>query len=236
MVYWAAVVPPNSTNNAIGPEALTDIAFVGNQMFGTTFNNLVSINDTTGASMTVVPWSFGSGGTNALVGERNKLIAATNADGTFFNTNTNGTGQTLLGASVAPSAGDLAFNGKTLYESTLGNGGDMLVNVTTHTAIANFTVGGQFLQSVFGLATDSTGTTYAVDGTEIYTVNLTNAVLTPILNYAGHGLGDANGTAFLAENINPAVPEPSTWVMLLLGFCGMAFAGLRRARNSIISA
>lgn len=69
-------------------QSLTDIAFVGNQMFGTTFTNLVSINDMTGASTVVAPWSYGSGGTNALVGDGNKLIAATFADGTYFNTNT----------------------------------------------------------------------------------------------------------------------------------------------------
>lgn len=134
---------------------------------------------------------------------------------------------------VTPSAGDLAFNGHTLYESALGNGGDMLVNVTTHTAIANFTVAGAPLQSVFGLATDSVGTTYAVDGTEIYSVNLTNAVLTPILDYSGHGLGDANGTAFLAENINPAVPELSTWTMMFLGFAGLALLGARHAQSLV---
>jgi hypothetical protein len=27
------------------------------------------------------------------------------------------------------------------------------------------------------------------------------------------------------------VPEPSTWVMLLLGFAGLGFAGWRRVRN-----
>jgi hypothetical protein len=43
-------------------------------------------------------------------------------------------------------------------------------------------------------------------------------------------------TAFV--NIQPdgpvaAVPEPSTWAMLLLGFAGIGYAGLRRSRAPI---
>jgi len=29
----------------------------------------------------------------------------------------------------------------------------------------------------------------------------------------------------------PAVPEPSTWAMMLLGFAGLGFAGYRRAKR-----
>ena len=31
--------------------------------------------------------------------------------------------------------------------------------------------------------------------------------------------------------IGGAVPEPSTWAMMLLGFAGLGFAGYRRARE-----
>jgi hypothetical protein len=30
---------------------------------------------------------------------------------------------------------------------------------------------------------------------------------------------------------SPAVPEPSTWAMMALGFAGLAFAGYRRSRK-----
>jgi PEP-CTERM motif len=30
---------------------------------------------------------------------------------------------------------------------------------------------------------------------------------------------------------SPAVPEPSTWAMMLLGFAGLGFAGYRRTRK-----
>jgi hypothetical protein len=32
-----------------------------------------------------------------------------------------------------------------------------------------------------------------------------------------------------------AVPEPSTWVSMLLGFAGLAFAGRRRMKRSALS-
>ena len=44
-------------------------------------------------------------------------------------------------------------------------------------------------------------------------------------------------TAFLKLQRPPsssavATPEPSTWVMLLLGFAGLGFAGRRKAKNA----
>jgi hypothetical protein len=36
-------------------------------------------------------------------------------------------------------------------------------------------------------------------------------------------------------SLNSSVPEPSTWAMMLLGFAGLGYAGLRRRRQSAIS-
>ena len=33
--------------------------------------------------------------------------------------------------------------------------------------------------------------------------------------------------------IKLAVPEPSTWAMMLLGFAGLGYAGFRKARSAI---
>ena len=38
--------------------------------------------------------------------------------------------------------------------------------------------------------------------------------------------------ALWAQGLRAAVPEPSTWAMLLIGFSGLAFAGYRRAREA----
>jgi hypothetical protein len=173
---------------------------------------------------------------NAMVGDGPNLLVASNADTEVFQS-------TVLGATTnfasvpLPSAGDLTFNNKTLYESaTDAADNSALVNVNSGTVIGEFTAGAALFNDVFGLATDAAGTTYAVAGTEIYTVNLSNAVLTPVLNYGGQFLGAANGTAFIQENVPPGtVPEPSTWAMMLLGFAGLAFAGMRRARCTVVT-
>ena len=43
------------------------------------------------------------------------------------------------------------------------------------------------------------------------------------LTIVTHGLGDFA--------VGGAVPEPSTWAMMLLGFAGLGYAGYRRARE-----
>jgi hypothetical protein len=43
-------------------------------------------------------------------------------------------------------------------------------------------------------------------------------------------------SALATSAIDPpadAVPEPSTWIMLLLGFTGLGFAGYRRKQKSV---
>jgi hypothetical protein len=214
---------------------MTDIGFVGSQMYGVTFTNLFSINKSTGAS-TLIGSSFTgpAGGMNALVGSGAGLLGASNSSTEVYSINP-ATGALSNFAAVAlPSAGDLAFSGATLYESAVGgNSADQLVNVSTGTVVGQFhTAGASAFNNVFGLANDGSAT-YAVAGTEIYSVNLSNALMTPVLNYSGHGLGAANGTAFIAEN---AVPEPSTWAMLILGFASLGFAGYRTSRRNTATA
>ena len=43
------------------------------------------------------------------------------------------------------------------------------------------------------------------------------------INDAGHVVGDS-----FFEPAPPPVPESSTWVMMLIGFAGLAFAGYTR--------
>jgi hypothetical protein len=43
------------------------------------------------------------------------------------------------------------------------------------------------------------------------------------------------GTKFTFTLVGGAVPEPSTWAMLLLGFAGLGYAGYRRVRQAAVA-
>jgi PEP-CTERM motif-containing protein/uncharacterized protein DUF4114 len=47
---------------------------------------------------------------------------------------------------------------------------------------------------------------------------------------------DYNDDQYLFVNVNSAVPEASTWAMMLAGFGGLAFAAFRRTRKTDVSA
>jgi hypothetical protein len=219
---------------------MTDIGFIGSQMYGVTFPNLFSINKTTGAS-TLIGSTFSDPGMNALVGAGTGLLGASNTTVTtnVYSIDPATAALTVVATSPLPSAGDLAFAGGSLFESAVDlNGFDRLVDVTTHSIVGQFHTPTTFgFSDVNGLA-DNGATMYAVAGTEIYSVNLGNGLLTPVLDYSGHGLGAANGAAFDppggAAFVPPGtIPEPSTWMMMLLGFAGLGFLGYRASCKSV---
>jgi hypothetical protein len=228
------------TNVSNTGQILTDIGFVGTQMYGTTFTSLYAINNiTTSATSSLIgTYSVGGGGMNALVGSGTGLLAASNQTTTVYsiaNPSTSAATTNFATGLPAPSAGDLAFAGTTLYEAAIaGNGNDELVNVNTKSVVGFFTIGGVQQNGVFGLADDGT-TMFAVQGTSIYTVNLATGALTFDTNYSGNGLGAANGAAFLSESVG-AIPEPSTWAMMLLGFAGIGFLAYRRKSTPALMA
>jgi hypothetical protein len=213
-------------------EILNDIGFIGSQMYGVTFPNLFFINKTTGAS-TLIGSTFSDPGMNALVGAGTGLLGASNTTATtnIYSISPTTAALTVVATSPLPSAGDLAFAGSALFESAVDlNGFDRLVDVTTHLVVGQFHTPTIFgFSNVNGLA-DNGGIMYAVAGTEIYSVNLSIALLTPVFNYAGHGLGAANGAAFDPPG---TIPEPSTWMMMLLGFAGLGFLGYRASCKSV---
>jgi hypothetical protein len=52
--------------------------------------------------------------------------------------------------------------------------------------------------------------------------------------WAGSAIGNNSGNGFYAEQlyVRNAVPEASTWAMMVLGFAGLGFAGYRASRRN----
>jgi len=229
--------------NANNGDALTDIGFTSSgALYGTSFTTLYSISQTTGQATSVHTWVAGNGGMNALVGAPGGALnaASNNTMSLYSITPPSYSESTFTGSIAADSAGDLAFAGGFLYESAVApDHNDELIQLTlSGTTITNSEVIGELNQgatrftSVFGLAYDGT-TMFAVDGTEIYSVDLSNAVVTPVLDYSGHGLLSANGTAFDEAVQLQAVPAPliGHGLPVLLAVGGLLFGARRWARS-----
>ncbi len=217
---------------------LTDIAFAANgALYGIDFNNLYSINTTNGhATLIGAMGGSGSNGYNALVfGTNGVLYTAANNSSELYTVNTTtGAASNLisLGTNIT-SAGDLAFNNGTLYESDNNND---LIRISLTNPTGGTVVGNMGFPNVYGLATASNGTLYGVSGTTIFAINTTTGAGTADVNYVGHGLGDANGTSFISEAI--PTPEPTGFLFSSVLAAGMIGIGVltRRNRETVIAA
>jgi hypothetical protein len=56
------------------------------------------------------------------------------------------------------------------------------------------------------------------------------------IKYNASGLSFENSPYFITLTVTTAVPELSTWAMLLLGFAGLGFAGYRTSRKDAVFA
>jgi hypothetical protein len=226
-------------NANIGGETLTDIAFAPNgTLYGISFNNLYTINTTTGHAAEVGSGlgGTGAGAYNALVfGSNGVLYTAANNTSELYTINTTtGVASNLfsLGTNIT-SAGDLAFNGGSLYESDNNND---LVRISLTAPTGGTVVGNMGFSSVFGMATASNGTLYGVSGTQIFSINTSTGAGALDVNYAGQGLAAANGTSFITEAI--PTPEPGGFLFSSLLTAGAIGMGLltRRHRKEAPSA
>jgi hypothetical protein len=206
---------------------LTDIAFdPSGNLFGISFTNLYKINSTTAATTLVGP--HGVPGGNALVfGSDGTLFSAGFSSTSLFRINPATGATTNLGNVGFASGGDLAFNGGNFFLSSSTN---QLIQIDLSNPSSSHAVGPFGISSVFGLASGEDGVLYGVAGTQIFPVNPATGAGSSPVNFAGHGLGSANGESFFLEatpggGTVGAVPEPATLVL------GTGLAGIIAARQ-----
>jgi hypothetical protein len=234
---------------------MTDIAFdPTGQLYGISSSALYQINTSTAAATMV--GSFGAAAAmssttiNSLVFSSSGTLYA--AGSALFTLNTSSGAASFVGFGPSfmggiHSSGDLAFVGGKLYLSDDYYGYDRLVVVDPNNPSSSSTTypvnypysgsyitdGSTYYQSVFGLATPDNTKLYGVDGTTILDINKSTGFATVLTNYAGYGLGAANGTAFYTEAgaTVAAVPEPESYAMILAGLGLLGFMARRRKQK-----
>ncbi len=214
---------------------LTDIAFdASGNLFGIAFigggTTLFRV-DTSTAALTPVG-ALGFAGGNALVfGGDGTLYAASSSTANLYRVNP------LTGASVAlgvvgSSAGDLAFVGSQLYLSATHPVliDDTLRAIDLGPPATAMSVGQFGVADMFGMARAEDGILYGVAGRRVYTINTATGAATEVTTYDYFNRGAAFGSSFFAEATTGFVPEPATWMTMLVGF-GAAGASLRASRK-----
>lgn len=213
-----------------------DIAFsASGQLFGIDGTSLYSINSTT-ASATRIGSSGSTSNINSLVfGSDGSLYGASN--GLYkFNTSTGAGSQ--IGANFSggtSSSGDLAFVAGQLYLSTLGASFDRLTKLNTSTGL-NTDVGSIGFASVFGMASPNGADLYGFSDNRVLSINSTTGAGSLLSTASGLSLGSVYGSAFFSEAAPvippiPAIPEPSTYALLIAGLAGLGWSVKRKQKR-----
>jgi PEP-CTERM motif len=72
---------------------------------------------------------------------------------------------------------------------------------------------------------------FDLDGGALATTGFGNSTVET--EFSGAPIFVVSGTITEGPGIAPAVPEPSTWAMMILGFCGVGFMAYRRKQNEL---
>lgn len=205
---------------------MADIAFDPfGGLWGVSYDSALFRIDTRTGAATVVG-GLGTVGVNSLVfAADGTLYGASNRLFTIDTTQGKATpvGNTTL---AYTSSGDLAFVGGQLLLAGNGHPSDQLLRLDLQTGSGQL-IGALGVDAVFGLAAAGPQALYAVARTRIYGVDPATGRSWLLSDYAGQGLSNAYGTAFLGESVSP-VSEPAPAGLLALGLLGVALNGRRR--------
>lgn len=207
--------------------AMTDIAFdPSGNLFGISFSKLYSINQ-----VSAVPTLIGDLGTslNSLVFSSIGTLYGANTSLYSIDTLTGHASNIGNGGVAYGSSGDLAFVNGNLYLSSTSPVSDSLIQIDKATG-AGTNIGSIGVRNVFGMATNDNVHLYGVAGTSIYSIDPLTGYGDFLVNYGGHGLGAANGTAFFYESVS-TVPEPEFYLMLLAGLGLLGYVVARRNKQ-----
>lgn len=203
-----------------GP-TMYDIALnTGGDLFGVDGGTLFSVSTSNGAATML--GSLGAFINGLVFGPDGTLYGSGGSN--LYKINTNSGQASLIGSMGATqSAGDLAFFKGQLYLAS--NLGLAIVNPLTG---ASQLIGG--MANIFGLASTA-DTLFGVKDNAIYTIDPTTGLGAKLSSYTN---GSAYGAAAVpvAASSPRAVPEPTTWAMLLLGLTLVGHARRRRSKNA----
>jgi PEP-CTERM motif len=125
----------------------------------------------------------------------------------------------VYGAGTGPSA----LSGSGLTKSWTGDNGDVFVETLTAVDSINRLTPDQVIVHLSGTVSDSQG--LFVDTPAFFVLNATQF----------DGGGTATSVTFTnsAGAVTPSAPEPSTWVMMTLGFGVLGYAAFRRREANV---
>lgn len=208
---------------------MTDIAFdQSGNLYGISFSNLYSINTTTAAIADLGAHNIAAtGNKNSLVFDASGTLYAANTSLYTLNTSTGASSLVGVAGSGYNSSGDLAFINNELYLSSSAPIADSLVKLDTVNGGAGTVIGSIGFNNVYGLATNNNTNLYGLSGTTVLSIDTISGLGTSLVNYSGHGLGVAWGSAFYTES--GAVPAPPVLGIMALGLLGIGLSKKKKA-------